>query len=1521
MFSNSKKLRLLLEKTQQDNQKLRNQVESLHTQQKLEKKLLSEEKISLRLKQEQLKEKEQGFAEKLRATLQRLQQKEAQLADREQALFKKETAWHKRVQAEKDNIIKSKQAHQTQVRTIKQALADLSQTETQIKAHLLELHATQNEKQKELKHIQKYLVEATELLQWQQEQIAQLNQELSLIEHHIEQQQSQKTALTDSIAAQSIALEKLNKKIEAAAQTQARQEQTVFNLSQEIEQKTQSAQKLEQQIQALTEDEALKTAALTTVLTKITEAAQTQAQQEQTVLNLSQEIEQKTQAAQKLEQQIQALAEDEALKTAALTTVLTKITETAQTQAQQEQSLFKLPQTIEQQEKYLENIQAQITQATEKQIYQLKEESARKTSELASLQTQITLQQQIIVDSEQLSLNYAETADSVKFSDSVFGDWLKNFFAQRQELSNCADGRALYAYTLNQTEYIALKNLFVRLHSMPSANNPSFSECGACYCLIISEIYRREYEGGNWSWEFFDQKLNLPFKNPQKRYELIRNGLRYWGRNYRISESGLTQYLGTLFAEGGLPIPLLTKEDNKFAEIFNYGLAYYQQSLKENRPLEDYLTAKQDILAQALREESIMTLFADTVRTLMQLAETFELEQQDNPAAYLDQQQINWRDRFPFALPEKQADDLINQCLSNATNEYKANILKHIHYSHHVRKDEFTLFVRLKMPQEFLIPLKNYQGKTFLQWQIYEGEHQLPKIGGKIFVNLSEDSNELILNFNQLHYEFDRDKTELPLSIRFYADGILLHSEILADSAISFDSPCLFIEQHRNQDWQLISNSEFTHCNQPYLIALPQGFSVNEAIECLYQDPQTGQSWFHHNAGLKAYDFEGQCIEVQYKTSLSQPVYLYGQECDFLDKDSRPIYRAWPQLRSPAHLPCTHIRISNQELRPPYEVYGRFMVGFYSDKTLLLRRHISVLPKDIAYTWKAATSHKTGAELSLNGIAQLQVQTSAPQDFEISGEHNQWYFKKPRGMPPAAIELKLNTEGYAPVVLSFPYQTAQLLHDDIYMEQKTVRLDQLMGKRIDIALSNTHKMLLTYCLSIDTKIQRSIDYHLSKQNKQVGLFALRDSFLHILSCSNQQDAAIKLALISSGQELISLSIQRYDDALIVKNNSGESAEHPHRFSIRYSNNSLVPCSDLMVCVIRLDKPKLPEQRLDADADNHYQLPAEQGIYFVYPAADSAIRFCPKVLNYADKTKNHLVWTESLEKAICAYHPQDNPKPIAAVIERMKNDPAHSAWQYFEQLQKNDCAHLPLSAFEPWRALAQSQQALALAVLRLNLDQEFCQRMREELAVVWEWLPLPVWQKALHSYSTYLHSILSKIGIEANNLPAIDETQIPLNILCNSEILRRYLRVRQTQERVADRVVIYEQFEEMRNPAPDSHYNYLYNRIRSHNLAFCTELNQTIEQWLNTANLSLPEDMLQLIKRLRQREFTEDRSLVFLPFFIACVKVGLAHIEDIRPADISDAAFVDLFYQVYHLSPEWFERNCSTFTSYLIEQSL
>lgn len=111
-----------------------------------------------------------------------------------------------------------------------------------------------------------------------------------------------------------------------------------------------------------------------------------------------------------------------------------------------------------------------------------------------------------------------------------FKSWLSHFFFNRDPLNPIPNGGPLYTYAVNENEYRELCALFYRKPFLISGSVYQEEWC-ACYCLAVSETYRREYSGGEWSWAFFDNVIGTQFDNEQQRYKYLKKGWHIGGEN------------------------------------------------------------------------------------------------------------------------------------------------------------------------------------------------------------------------------------------------------------------------------------------------------------------------------------------------------------------------------------------------------------------------------------------------------------------------------------------------------------------------------------------------------------------------------------------------------------------------------------------------------------------------------------------------------------------------------------------------------------------------------------------------------------------------------------------------------------------------------------------------------------------------------------------------------------------------------------------------------------------------------
>ena len=141
------------------------------------------------------------------------------------------------------------------------------------------------------------------------------------------------------------------------------------------------------------------------------------------------------------------------------------------------------------------------------------------------------------------------------------------------------DARPLHAYRLSGTEFDDLR---LRLRSLlASKQNKS---AAALFVLWASEKYRREFDGGAFSWSFLTNALSLNLDQSDLR-DMTRIGLKAFKRPPpHATEAGNTQYLRTIAAEGGIPVQLLSSQGGYraalvglIADLSRFGLGCPQE--------------------------------------------------------------------------------------------------------------------------------------------------------------------------------------------------------------------------------------------------------------------------------------------------------------------------------------------------------------------------------------------------------------------------------------------------------------------------------------------------------------------------------------------------------------------------------------------------------------------------------------------------------------------------------------------------------------------------------------------------------------------------------------------------------------------------------------------------------------------------------------------------------------------------------------------------------------------------------
>lgn len=276
--------------------------------------------------------------------------------------------------------------------------------------------------------------------------------------------------------------------------------------------------------------------------------------------------------------------------------------------------------------------------------------------------------------------------------------WINEFLFTRA-LFKGPVAKPLYTYQVTEQEYFDLVDLLktCNLDVHPASTKPHYT--AACFALFVAEYYRRFYEG-NYSWEPIAKILNKEL-NVDTRSTLTIRGLDYWHLDLKRSTRG-NQYLDSLFAQGGLPLPVISHDKHAFGRAINRGINNFYRSDALKRSLTDLMLDHQNELPQSFQNFETIQLLSAIVHQLMDYAHRIPKERKEAPADFLDQTLPDWNKTFPIPLDIANGRKLINEWLTDAVKTEGAERLAQEKRKHFTAEHKVLSFLPLTQIESIL---------------------------------------------------------------------------------------------------------------------------------------------------------------------------------------------------------------------------------------------------------------------------------------------------------------------------------------------------------------------------------------------------------------------------------------------------------------------------------------------------------------------------------------------------------------------------------------------------------------------------------------------------------------------------------------------------------------------------------------------------------------------------------------------------------------------------------------------------
>ena len=1044
--------------------------------------------------------------------------------------------------------------------------------------------------------------------------------------------------------------------------------------------------------------------------------------------------------------------------------------------------------------------------------------------------------------------------------------WLIEFLFCR-EIFKGPDGRPLYKYQVTEPEYQILNNMLCSSFGfrLDTAN----LHFAACFCLFVSEQYRRDYNG-IWSWAGAEEALGVSL-NQLQHAQLTDAGLKYWKRPIRSRENG-RDWLGSLFAEGGLPWPLVQSESHGFGKAVRRGIKHYYRTEGNRRTTADLMADFEEGLPVPFRSLETRQLLAGIVDQLVYLVGHYPLKDQPDPASYLNQQDPGWTEAFPIPLDENNARSLVNDWLRDADQKHRerkearknAQAFTCEHFLHGALP-QWSIRTDLILPSEETFAIDpTTLGRTRLELAYYEGERLLAR-GGAVYGQLTTEG--IKIRFANPQVTVERHTLDEPLSLRLLDNGHMVHCLFFDSSALDYrEAPLVF--ENRSERWQLVATSSCSVASGLARLRIPQDFSITSegaAPDTLAQDAEHGH-WVEIHSDLSlAKGADHYQIELNQAGGDDRKPTLMGV---FALYESSPsiVFRGWPCLELPEDYPHSRdelLEFVNGELldRQRNSSYGfaRYTLRHRSGKTLLQRR-FGVLPREFSLSLFPEQGQQP-ARLLPKGTHQLDLQVVS-NSLAVKQSEYALHLHHKGNNPPATFILEAG-HGLPPIQLRLPYpcQGARLL--DQHGNPSRIReltLAELTGYRIvltsDLPQGQTFYMGLELICMEQPHPKRNFDIRVGCAPVMLSLFSYLSDMLNMLGAVDEQDAYIRISL-ETEQPLLRLDIRRYGGRL--------QWEGRHAFYICNSSHVAMLEGIRAEAMLLSDPKRIPLELIERTSETVgtgcFEIPQamqSQGPWLIYPGEQSSVHFRPSLYIRPDNSLDSEFEVHSLHRAAELFHPMRNPHVIEQQIAAMATDFNHSGWQYLADL-KQYYRHLPLSSFETWKALSRNQEALSFAVFRLEMDESFCARIRDELAVIWEAVPLPLWVKAYQLF----HDSMRLTGLPealVNNLVS-NRASVLRCIVSGFDYLGDYLSCgnRSSLTRVPPEIVLPVWYQDLR-------------RLHESNRNWPTLLGSELSSWIDRQRLS------PLVKALSLVEFTD--AVAYLPIFMAFVTAGKARITDL-----------------------------------------
>ena len=1042
----------------------------------------------------------------------------------------------------------------------------------------------------------------------------------------------------------------------------------------------------------------------------------------------------------------------------------------------------------------------------------------------------------------------------------------------------------LYTYHITLQEYEDLKRTLRSSQQDQKSHKPGLEWC-AVFTLFVSEWFRREYKSG-WSWgPVYDA---LGFQPLDDIRYVVQQGLEYfWKRPIlKFEGSNHTNYLGSTFKEGGFPSNLLMEKGNNYQTVFKRIVAQFSHFRHYNPEINDQLIqAYTRYLPQAFKELETRVLISDMAEHLVHLVETHQLDNIDNPAAYLSENFPKWREAFPLPLESSVAEQFLNQLLLTSSTELKQMKTKQDALScvSFFNRNSNQILTEIFLPNSLEISLEDVNGiPPRVEVVLYEAHEPVAKLGTATFMARPEVGKQVNIRIGAQTRIITRKNYQHGLILALQNKDQIIYQKELPQTSLEIGSVPVAFAQDEGELCPFIGQSSFKTAESEIILLLPPSceFTTQECVTGHLSDA----------FGQHVYKVKGN-VEIvgdnqeQYQIQCSK--YYDKSEIVELSGEKLP----WPTVPVLAFLgkpKARYIETGLQSKSDSLAIYAEqkllaHHVGSsgYGVKTLtvknalqnvVLRRKVVIFPEDLKIELSAGETPNeadirllTKSNIICLGISddhQAVNFKSRKLHNDIQGQYGYEYHLSCNEHPPENIKLNLmlSLGEQVDVYLPFPSYGATLYNGNHQpFKQKILTVDDLLGSRLCLYAPENKSTIFLMTIRLKCAHIRDVEapyykwqFLVSGKPHQESLIHYRAEIEELLALTKDLDARIILE-VSAGKQSLNYEIKHYQTEFVVD-------EQGH-----YSLNGLdLSCSQVVDPVIMvLNQPEqavLPLEPITTEGveTGKYKLPrlSNVGPCLIIPKDHTSIKFRPRfIAQQISDTHFSFESADTLHTAVRDYHPTINPNSIVNYLQLMASDLQNSGWLYLYHLYSK-YHHLPLVTFQVWKDLVKNPSCLALAIWLLDFEHDIYQRLEREFDLVWELIPTEAWKNAISkTFQLYVSQGISEATVKKT-------------------LKARYVKLSQDISTLNKSLEAYYFNEPTSNGLTQNQLNSVINGYYLQNLLRYQLIGEMWPTWFQQELLEWFEKEHHKLPARPMVSLPQQSSVILLPIYLAMKNVGL-----------------------------------------------